>query len=113
MDFKIHLDKNTMINSSDNENPLPRMHQMLLKIRRELDAIIVEGVSSDGAVRVVLSGGTRFKSVTIDPSLVAKDKQVELERLLLEATQSAVNQVLLQVKLKTDALRQEFGFPQQ
>jgi len=102
-----------MTNSSDNENPLPRMHQMLLKIRRELDAIIVEGVSSDGSVRVVFSGGTKFKSVTIDPALVMKDKQEKLEQQLLEATQDAVNQVLLQVKLKTDALRLEFGFPQQ
>ncbi|MBS2002173.1 MAG: YbaB/EbfC family nucleoid-associated protein [Candidatus Obscuribacterales bacterium] len=93
-----------------NENPLPRMHQLLLKIRRELDAIKVEGVSGDGAVRIVLSGGTRFESVKIDPSLVSEANKEQLEQLLLEATQDAVKQVLLEVKLKTDALRQEFGF---
>ena len=102
-----------MTNYSENENPVPRMHQLLLKIRRELDAIKVEGTSGDGAVRVVFSGGTRFDSVKIDPSLVSSGNKEELERLLLEATQDAVNQVLLQVKLKTDALRQEFGFPPQ
>ncbi len=89
------------------------MHQMLLKIRRELDAIKVEGVSGDGAVRVVFSGGTRFESVKIDPALVSGGDKEKLEQLLLEAAQDAVNQVLLQVKLKTDALRLEFGFPQQ
>lgn len=89
------------------------MHQLLLKIRRELDAIKVEGVSGDGAVRVVFSGGTSFESVKIDPALVSEDNKEKIEQFLLEATQDAVNQVLLQVKLKTDALRQEFGFPQQ
>ena len=102
-----------MTNFSDNENPLPRMHQMLLKIRRELDAIKVEGVSGDGAVRVIFSGGTRFESVKIDPALVSEGNKDKIEQLLLEATQDAVNQVLLQVKLKTDVLRHEFGFPQQ
>lgn len=86
------------------------MHQLLLKIRRELDAVKVEGVSGEGAVRIVLSGGTRFESVKIDPSLVSQANKEKLEQLLLEATQDAVQQVLLEVKLKTDALRQEFGF---
>ncbi len=101
-----------MTNFSENENPLPRMHQLLLRIRRELDAIKVEGVAGDGAVRVVFSGGTSFESVKIDPALVSEDNKEKIEQLLLEATQDAVNQVLFQVKLKTDALRQEFGFPQ-
>lgn len=96
--------------NSANDNPLPRMHQLLLKIRRELDAIKVEGVSGDGAVRIIFSGGTRFESVKIDPALISPESKEKLEQLLLEATQDAVNQVLLQVKLKTDALRQEFGF---
>ncbi len=89
------------------------MQQMLLKIRRELDAIKVEGVSGDGAVRVIFSGNTKFESVKIDPALVGEGNKEKVEKLLLEATQDAVNQVLLQVKLKTDALRQEFGFPPQ
>lgn len=88
------------------------MHQLLLKIRRELDAIKVEGVAGDGAVRVIYCGNSRFESVKIDPALLSDENKEKLEQLLLEATQSAVNQVLLQVKLKTDALRQEFGFPQ-
>lgn len=102
-----------MTNFSENENLLPRMHQLLLKIRRELDAIKVEGKSGNGAVRVVFSGGSRFDSVKIDSLLVSTDNKEKLEQLVLEATQDAVNQVLLQVKLKTDALRQEFGFPAQ
>ncbi len=93
------------------QNPLVQMQQRMMKIKEELGTITVEGTAGDGAVRVVYSGTSRFESVKIDPELVTLENKSKLEQLLLEAAHDAVNQVLKEVKSKTDSLRQEFGLP--
>ncbi len=66
------------------------MQQQLLAAQEEASQAVVEGQSGGGAVRIEVTGGLEFRSVTIDPSAVDPDDVEMLQDLVLAALHDAV-----------------------
>ena len=66
------------------------MQAQLMEAREEAAAKEVEGQAGGGAVKVRVTGGMEFVSVTIDPSAVDPDDVAMLEDLVLAAVRDAV-----------------------
>lgn len=69
------------------------MQAQMLAAQQEMAGQVVEGVSGGGAVRINVSGGFEFQSVTIDPSAVDPADVEMLQDLVLAALHDAINQV--------------------
>ena len=54
---------------------------------------VVEGVAGGGAVRVAVTGGFEFQSVTIRPDAVDPDDVEMLQDLILAALRDAVDEI--------------------
>jgi DNA-binding YbaB/EbfC family protein len=67
-----------------------RMQEQLLAAKADAEATVVEGQSGGGVVKVSVTGGLEFRSVTIDPSAVDPDDVSMLEDLVLAALHDAV-----------------------
>ena len=67
------------------------VQDQLLKAKQDASAVLIEGVSASGAVKVVVSGDFDFKSVHIDESLKTLEDPSMLEDLILVAIRDAVN----------------------
>jgi DNA-binding YbaB/EbfC family protein len=67
-----------------------RMQEQLLAAKADAEATVVEGHSGGGVVKVAVTGGLEFRSVTIDPSVVDPDDVPMLEDLVLAALHDAV-----------------------
>ena len=70
-----------------------RMQEQLLAARAEVEATVVEGQAGGGVVKVTVTGGLEFRSVSIDPSAVDPDDVSMLEDLVLAALHDAVAKV--------------------
>ena len=66
-----------------------QMQENMKKAQEEIAAMEVEGESGAGLVRVVITGRHEARRVTIDPSLLADDKDM-LEDLVAAAFNAAV-----------------------
>ena len=66
-----------------------QMQENMKKAQDELAAIEVEGQSGAGLVKVVMTCKFAMKRVSIDPSLLAEDKEM-LEDLVMAAVNDAV-----------------------
>ncbi len=85
---------------SGEESPLPDLGALLSRLgevqqglqqaQESAAAQIVEGTAGGGAVRVRVSGGLNFESVTIDPSVIDAGDVGMLEDLVLAAVRDAV-----------------------
>ena len=69
-----------------------QMQDNLRKAQDELAQMEIEGQSGAGLVRVLMTGKHDVKRVTIDPSLLAEDKDM-LEDLVAAAVNDAVRRV--------------------
>ena len=69
------------------------MQAQLLAAQEEAAKAVVEGVAGGGVVRVEVTGGFEFRSVTIDPSAVDPDDVEMLQDLVLAALRHAVDQI--------------------
>ena len=67
-----------------------KMQEQLLAARAEAEEQEVEGQAGGGVVKVRVTGGMEFRSVTIDPSAVDPDDVSMLEDLVLAAIRDAV-----------------------
>ena len=67
-----------------------KMQEQLLAARAEAETQEVEGQAGGGVVKVRVTGGMEFKSVSIDPSAVDPDDVTMLEDLILAAIRDAV-----------------------
>ncbi len=70
-----------------------QMQAQLLAAQQEAASTTVEGVAGGGAVRISVTGGYRFESVTIDPSAVDPGDVDMLQDLVLAALRHASEQV--------------------
>lgn len=70
-----------------------QMQEMLVSAQAEAADSVVEGQAGDGAVRVEVSGGLEFKSVSIDPQLLVDADASLLEDLVLAALHDAMARV--------------------
>ena len=66
------------------------MQQQLLDARNAIADQVVEGQSGGGVVKVKVTGGMEFLSVSIDPAAVDPDDVGMLEDLVLAAIHDAV-----------------------
>lgn len=69
------------------------MQQQLMEAQAAAAEQVVEGVSGGGVVKVSVTGGMDFQSVTIDPSAVDPDDVEMLQDLVLAAIHDAVARV--------------------
>jgi len=74
------------------KNQIAVMMQKAQKMQEELAATEVEGQSGAGLVKVVMTGKHDVKRVSIDPSLLADDRDM-LEDLVAAAFNDAVRRV--------------------
>jgi nucleoid-associated protein EbfC len=70
-----------------------QMQQQLAAAQAEAEDTVVEGSAGGGAVRVSVTGGSEFRSVTIQPGAVDPDDLSLLEDLVLAAVNDAMAQV--------------------
>lgn len=68
------------------------MAEQLMAKQAEAEAQVIEGQAGGGAVKVVMTGGMEFQSVSIDPSAVDPNDVEMLEDLVLAALNDAVSQ---------------------
>jgi len=80
---------------------MQQMQQNLMEAQASAAATVVEGRSGGGAVKVTVTGGMVFQSVTIDPAIVDPDDTDMLQDLVLAAVRDAVSQAN---DLNSDAL---------
>lgn len=69
-----------------------QMQENLKKAQEEIATMEVEGQSGAGMVKVVMTGRHDVKRISIDPSLLADDKEM-LEDLVAAAVNDAVRRV--------------------
>ena len=68
------------------------MQEQLMQAQAQAAEQVVEGQSGGGAVKVRVTGGMEFRSVSIDPKAVDPDDVSMLEDLVLAALNDAVAQ---------------------
>ncbi len=88
--------------SSDQPSPTPDFGAILSQLGQVRDAVqtaqqnaatqVLEGTSAGGRVRVQVTGGLDFQSVTIDPTVIDLDDPELLGDLVLAAIRDAVDQ---------------------
>jgi DNA-binding YbaB/EbfC family protein len=70
-----------------------KMQEQLMEARAQAAEQEVEGQSGGGVVKVRVTGGMEFRSVTIDPAAVDPDDVSMLEDLVLAAIHDAMAKV--------------------
>jgi DNA-binding YbaB/EbfC family protein len=87
-----------------------QMQESMKKLQDQLRTTEVEGQSGAGLVKVTMTCGHDVKRVTIDPSLLADDKEM-LEDLVAAAMNDAARKVEATVQEKMAALTGGLGLP--
>jgi DNA-binding YbaB/EbfC family protein len=70
-----------------------KMQEQLMEAQAAAAEQVVEGQAGGGVVKVTVTGGMEFKSVSIDPDAVDPDDVAMLEDLVLAAIHDAVGKV--------------------
>lgn len=86
------------------------MQENMKKMQEQIAAMEVEGQAGAGMVKVVMTGRHDVKRVTIDPSLLADDKEM-LEDLIAAAVNDAVRKIEAASQEKLGALTAGLGLP--
>ncbi len=87
-----------------------QMQENMRKLQEQLASIEVEGQSGAGMVKVTMTCRHDVKRVSIDPSLLADDREM-LEDLVAAAINDAARKVEAAVQEKTVALTGGLGLP--
>ena len=87
-----------------------QMQANMQKAQEDLAKIEVEGQSGAGAVKVIMTCKHDVKRVSIDPSLVADDRDM-LEDLVAAAVNDAVRKVEVMVQEKMSGFTSGMGLP--
>ncbi len=86
------------------------MQDNLKKAQEQLALMEVEGQSGAGMVKVLMTGKHQVKRVTIDPSLLADDKDM-LEDLVAAAINDASNRVEAETQTRMSAVTAGMPIP--
>jgi DNA-binding YbaB/EbfC family protein len=86
------------------------MQDNMKKAQEEIAALEVEGQAGGGLVKVVMTGRHDVKRVTIDPTLLAEDKDM-LEDLVAAAVNDAVRKVEAAAQEKMAGVAGGLGLP--
>ena len=87
-----------------------QMQENLKKAQDEIAVMEVEGQSGAGLVKVLMTGRHDVKRVSIDPSLLADDKDM-LEDLIIAAFNDAVRRVEKTVQEKFSGMASGLNLP--
>jgi nucleoid-associated protein EbfC len=87
-----------------------QMQENMRKMQEQLATVEVEGQAGAGLVKVVMTCKHDVKRVTIDPSLLADDKEM-LEDLVAAALNDAVRRVESTVQEKMAGFTAGLGLP--
>ncbi|HYS76428.1 MAG TPA: YbaB/EbfC family nucleoid-associated protein [Burkholderiales bacterium] len=87
-----------------------QMQENMGKLQEQLASLEVEGQSGAGMVRVTMTCRRDVKRVSIDPSLLADDREM-LEDLVAAAINDAAHKVEAAVQEKMAALTGGLGLP--
>ena len=87
-----------------------QMQETMKKAQAELAALEVTGESGAGMVKVTLNGHHEAKKVTIEPRLLAEDKDM-LEDLLVAAVNDAVRKIAARSQEKYSGLMSGLNLP--
>lgn len=87
-----------------------QMQDNMKKMQEQLGSVEVEGQSGAGLVKVVMTCKHDVKRVTIDPSLLADDKDM-LEDLVAAAVNDAVRKVETTTQEKMAGFTSGLGLP--
>jgi DNA-binding YbaB/EbfC family protein len=87
-----------------------QMQENMRKMQEQLASVEVEGQAGAGLVKVVMTCKHDVKRVTIDPSLLADDKEM-LEDLVAAAMNDAVRRVESTVQEKMAGFTAGLGLP--
>lgn len=68
------------------------MQENMKKLQEQIAAMEVEGQAGSGLVKVLMTGRHEVKRITIDPKLLADDKEM-LEDLIAAAANDAVRRI--------------------
>ena len=88
-----------------------RMQEEVAKAQEEAALLEAEGSAGGGVVKVVASGDSRIKKVTIDPDAMDPDDCEMLEDLVLSATNDALNRVSELAEMRISAATGGFNIP--
>ena len=67
------------------------MKSRLDQTQKELSNTLVEASAGKGAVKVIMNGQQRIKSIEISPSVMDPEKTKQLESLIIKAINDAAN----------------------
>jgi DNA-binding YbaB/EbfC family protein len=87
-----------------------QMQETMKKAQAELAQLEVTGESGAGMVKVTLNGHHEAKKVTIEPKLLAEDKDM-LEDLLVAAVNDAVRKIAARSQEKYSGLMSGLNLP--
>jgi DNA-binding YbaB/EbfC family protein len=87
-----------------------QMQETMQKAQAELAEIEVTGESGAGMVKVTLNGRHEAKRVSIEPKLLAEDKEM-LEDLLTAAINDAVRKIAVRTQEKYSGLMSGLNLP--
>lgn len=87
-----------------------QMQETMKKAQAELAELEVTGESGAGMVRVTLNGHHEAKKVTIEPKLLAEDKDM-LEDLLVAAVNDAVRKIAARSQEKYSGVMSGLNLP--
>lgn len=87
-----------------------QVQQGAQELQQELEQMNIEGQSSDGTVKVIMSGNQEPRSVEISPEAAQKDA-AELSETVTEAVKDAYNQSTATMREKMEALTNGLQLP--
>ena len=87
-----------------------QMQETMKKAQAELADLEVAGQSGAGMVKIVLNGRHEAKSISIEPRLLAEDKDM-LEDLIVAAINDAVHKLAAQSQEKYSGLMSGLNLP--
>ena len=70
-------------------NQARELKAMMDKAQKELSNTLVEGNAGKGAVKVIMDGQQKIKSIEISPKVIDPEKPEQLEELVLKAVTEA------------------------
>ncbi len=87
-----------------------KIQEDLKKAQEELASMQILGESGGGLVQIIMTGKREVRKVTIDPSLIAEDRDM-LEDLVAAAINDAINKVGKMKKEKMSGLTAGMPLP--
>jgi len=91
----------------DQMKKLMEMRQQAEKIKRQLEASLIEVNDVEG-IKIVVDGAQRFHSLDIDEKLLVSEKKQQIQKDLVKSLNKAISK---SQSLAADQMKQVMGLP--